>query len=130
MRRLEHLRHLLPYAGQAVHVEEAAPVDLVRCCPPPRQAIALALQQPVQAVAAQLGFGRVRFEHGGDRARMLRLTEDRTGGAGFGANGCAAALSDFGEQAGRLLQRTALGQQYGGVVARLDRKAVLAVHRR
>ena len=50
MRVLEYLRYLHPHPGQAVHVEEPPPIDLVRRRPPPRQPVRLPLQQPVQPV--------------------------------------------------------------------------------
>ena len=52
VRRFEHVRHLDPDAGQAVHVEKATPVDFIRRRAPPGQAVALPLQQSMQPVAA------------------------------------------------------------------------------
>ena len=58
---------------------------------------------------------------------MLRFTQRGAGGLGLLARPCKAAGPDLGKQPGRLLERAALGQQNGGIVARLDRKAMLAI---
>ena len=97
MRGFEHLRHLRPDACQAVHVEKAPPVDLVRRRAPPGQAVGLPLEQPVQPVAADLGRGGVGLQHVVQRGRVLRLTQGSAGVFGL-VPGCPAATgANFGE---------------------------------
>ena len=55
---VEHLRQLDAHAGQAVDVEEAAPVDLVRRGAPPGEPVVLPLEQPVQPLATLVALPR------------------------------------------------------------------------
>ena len=124
---LEHFRHLDADAGEAVHVEEAAPVDLVGGGAPPGQAIGLAFEQAVEALLA-LGRGRVVGAEGlGDGGGVGGLQQLLAGGLGRAADFGAAAGGEFVEEAGRGFERAPGGEQDGGVVARVHREAMVVV---
>ena len=72
VRRLEHFRHLCAHAGEAVDVEEAAPVDLVGGGAPPGEPVVLAFEQAVQPLLALPACRRVGAQRLVDRGARRR----------------------------------------------------------
>ena len=131
VRRLKHIRHFLAHPGQSVHVEEAAPVDLVGRRTPPGGAIDLAFQQPMQPFPPGFALGAVGRHRLVQRHPVLRLRQLLPGCLRRGAHGVppgdVAGGREIGKQPGRLLEWSADGEQDRGIVARLHRKTMLVI---
>ena len=105
MRCLEHLGPLDAHAAQRAHVEEAPPVHFIGGGAPPCEPVMLALQQPMQPVAARGRVGRVRGEDRFDRGTAaLGLRDGDERGARIGG---ARLIGGLRRQADEALRKLA-----------------------
>jgi hypothetical protein len=125
MRCLEHFRPLGAHATERADVEKAPPVDFVGGGAPPREPEMLALQQPVQALAALRRIGGMRGERRRDRGlSALGRGERDERGARVGGAGLVGGLGREAREALREFGRFLKNRR---IVDRADRKRVRVV---